>query len=279
MKGFDYLSPQGMYDAINAYGLPSAIIDLDCTAQTETKCFIRTAHGTTEPIVITGVMKQGGSLSPVKSTLTTSMGHHYLNDLMLSDPDALVITSASAQKADPHLPDDRLQLTVAMTEATDDSYIFACTLKSLRTNSMAYVLEPSQNTLDMLGNCVEFDSITNVTGVSPLTITTCKVTLMTNELDFLRAKVDDQACYKELKAFIDDFTFPKFLCCPPITLLRKIGCLSPSTDILTLPVDLHGLDFPSIARINDGIAVDGLHCDLNHLIPSYRTMARITLAD
>jgi hypothetical protein len=101
MKGFDYLAPQGMYNVITSYGLPSSIIDLDCTAQTNTKCFIRTAHGITEPITITGVTKQGGSLSPMKSTLTTSLGHHYLNDLMSTDPDALVITSGAESGPSP----------------------------------------------------------------------------------------------------------------------------------------------------------------------------------
>jgi len=33
MKGFDYLAPQGFYDAIQAYGLPLAITDLDRAAQ------------------------------------------------------------------------------------------------------------------------------------------------------------------------------------------------------------------------------------------------------
>ncbi|KAJ7708993.1 hypothetical protein B0H17DRAFT_916723 [Mycena rosella] len=277
MKGFDYLSPQGMYDAVNAYGLPSAIIDLDRAAQTDTRCFIQTAHGLTEPITISGVTKQGGSLSPVKSTLTTSLGHHYLNDLISTDPDALVITSGSAQKADPHLPDDLMQTTIVMTEATDDSYIFARTLASLRRSTLAM------------------------------------------ERFHKPAKLNDpQARYKELKHFIDDFTLPRFLRRAPITLLRKIvkqniiskarTLLSlqpikrvdaedlnkrikgkihlelrmpfmPNSDILTLPVDLHGLDFPSIAHINDAIAIDGLHRDLNHPIPSYQILARITLAD
>jgi hypothetical protein len=53
----------------------------------------------------------------------------------------------------------------------------------------------------------------------------------------------------------------------------------PNTDILTLPVDLHGQDFPSLARINAGIATEGLWCDLNHHVPAYRNMARLTLAD
>ncbi|KAJ7455832.1 hypothetical protein FB451DRAFT_1011503, partial [Mycena latifolia] len=162
-------------------------------------------------------------------------------------------------------------------------------------------------------------SITNVMGVNPLTVTVHKVKLIINELDFLRAKVDNpHARYEELRAIINDFTFPRFLRCTPITLLRKIvkqniiskccALLSlqpikranvedlnrhvkakihmelgmpflPNPDILTLPVDLHGLDFPSIARINNSIAVDGLHRDLNHPIASYRNLARITLAD
>ena len=54
---------------------------------------------------------------------------------------------------------------------------------------------------------------------------------------------------------------------------------NPNTDILTLPVDLHGLDYPSVARINAGIATEGLWRDLNHHVPAYRKMARLTLAD
>ncbi|KAJ7015871.1 hypothetical protein C8F04DRAFT_876197, partial [Mycena alexandri] len=137
MKGFDHLLPQGFYDAISAYGLPTAIADLDRAAQSDTRCFIRTAHGTAEPITISGVTKQGGSLSPVKSTLTTSLGHHYLNDLLANDPDALIITSSKAQKADPHLPDDNLRTLVGMVEATDDSHLFSRSLPSLRRNVLA----------------------------------------------------------------------------------------------------------------------------------------------
>jgi hypothetical protein len=55
MKGFDYLAPEGFYDAVTAYGLPETIIDIDKAAQTNTKVFIRTAHGLTEPIIVSGV--------------------------------------------------------------------------------------------------------------------------------------------------------------------------------------------------------------------------------
>jgi hypothetical protein len=82
--------------------------------------------------LVTGVTKQGGSLSSVKSTLTTSLGHHYLNDLMSTDPDTIVITSGHTQKADPHLLNDALQTTIVMAEAMDDSCIFVCSLSLLR---------------------------------------------------------------------------------------------------------------------------------------------------
>ncbi|KAJ7895330.1 hypothetical protein B0H13DRAFT_1624443, partial [Mycena leptocephala] len=35
MKGFDYLAPEGMYDAVRAYGLPQQIIDIDKQSQTD----------------------------------------------------------------------------------------------------------------------------------------------------------------------------------------------------------------------------------------------------
>ncbi|KAJ7208930.1 hypothetical protein GGX14DRAFT_365159 [Mycena pura] len=275
MKGFDYLAPEGFYDAVRAYGLPQSIIDLDRAAQVDTKCRIRTYYGPTAPIVVSGVTKQGGPASPLKAIYTTSLGHRYLDDIAAQDVDSLVITTSNALKADPHRRDDTLQVMVSMAEATDDSFLFA---KSLRT-----------------------------------------FPIIRTGLDFLNAKVDDPgARFAELKDIIDAFNFPRLTGRLPITLLRKIvaqnivsrcrallslqpikqadaealdvristkihGILgmpfSPSSKILTLPVSLHGLGFPSMARINAGIAVDGLVRDLNHHIAAYRTMARITLAE
>lgn len=131
MKGFDYLSPDGFYDAVRAYGLPEAIIDLDRAAQKDTRCFIRTAYGIADPITVSGVNKQGGPASPLKSTFTTSLGSYYLQDLMKKDDDALTITSSSMERDDPHRKDAEVKLLVTMIEATDDSYIFSKTLESL----------------------------------------------------------------------------------------------------------------------------------------------------
>ena len=334
MKGFDYLAPEGFYDAVAAYGLPQAIIDIDKAAQTNTKVFIRTAHGLTEPICVSGVAKQGGPISPLKSTLTTSLGHRYLDDVANQTSGALTITSSSHECLDPHLPDDNLSLPIRMIEATDDSILFASSIPALQsfclleerfqfaygwltnwTKTTAYVLSPSGTVPETLS----FPSITTETGVSPLTISHREVPLISDELEFLRVKVDNHSHrYHELRDLIEGFTFPKFVGPTPITLIRKIAMQSiasrsralltfqPITDsdafkldklvaskvhamsgfpwafnteIATLPVSLHGFDFPSIRRINASIAVDGLSRDLNHHILAYRTMALITLAD
>ena len=162
-------------------------------------------------------------------------------------------------------------------------------------------------------------SITVEPGVSPLTITNHNVPLIPNELEFLRVKIDNPSHrFCELHDFIDAFTFPKFVGPTLITLIRKIVMQSVASrahalltfqpitdsdtlkldrcvaakvhatsgfpwhfnmDIATLPVSLHGFNFPSIRRINASIAIDGLARDLNHHIPAYRNMALITLAD
>jgi len=44
----------------------------------------------------------------------------------------------------------------------------------------------------------------------------------------------------------------------------------PNTDILTLPVMLHGLGFPSITRFNRGMCLEGTLRDLNHRLPADR---------
>jgi hypothetical protein len=52
-----------------------------------------------------------------------------------------------------------------------------------------------------------------------------------------------------------------------------------NSTLLSLPLQLHGFDFPSVARLNDCAAVAGLLRDLNHHLPLFSDMAPITLAD
>jgi hypothetical protein len=334
MKGFDYLAPSGFYDALKAYGFPDAIRDLDKAAQTQTKAFIRTAYGVTGPIVIDGLTKQGGPLSPIKSTLTTSLGHRYLDDLASTDRGALVMTSKANKANDFHTPDDRLRARITMVEATDDSYLFAISLTTLQrlcleaerfqyaygwmtqwTKTKAYVIYPNGDS----PSTVTMPSITVAEGIHPWTISQHEIPLKAGELEFLRAKVDDPGWrYQGLKEFVESYKFPRLTMRTPITLLRKIiaQCITArcralisiqpiknsdallldkqiagkvhmalgfpyrgNTEILTLPVEHHGMDFPSITQINMGLVVEGIARDLNHHILAYRQVALITLAD
>jgi Reverse transcriptase (RNA-dependent DNA polymerase) len=334
MKGFDYLAPSGFYDALKAYGFPEAICDLDRAAQTQTKAYIRTAYGITGPIIVNGLTKQGGPLSPIKSTFTTSLGHRYLDDLASSDSGALVMSTKALKTNNVHTPDDRIQARVTMVEATDDSYLFALTLTTLRklcleaerfqyaygwltqwSKTKAFVICPDGTQPPT----ILMPSITVAEGVHPWTVSNHDVPLKPGELEFLRAKVDDPGWrYQGLKDFIETYKFPKLTTRIPITLLRKITAqciiarcrallsIQPiknsdahsldkqiarkihlalgfpyqgNTDILNLPIEKHGMDFPSIARINMGLVTEGLARDLNHHIPAYRQVAHITLAD
>jgi len=91
MKGFNYLLPSGFYDVMKAYGFPDSIRKLDKAAQTQTKAFVHMAFGVMGPIIVDELTKQGGPLSPIKSTLTTSLGHHYLDNLAKNDPGTLFL--------------------------------------------------------------------------------------------------------------------------------------------------------------------------------------------
>ena len=238
MKGFDYLAPEGFYDAISTYGLPDAIIDIDKATQTNTKVFIWTAHRLTEPIIVSSVAKQRGPISPLKSMLTTSMGHHYLDDVANNTSGALMITTSTHDRLDPHLSDDNISLPVWMTEATDDSIIFTSYIPALQTfclveerfqfpyrwftnwlKTTAYVLSPVGNQ----PKTISMPSITVEPGVSPLSITNHDVPLILNELEFLHVKIDNPLHHLcELHDFVEAFTFPKFIGPIPITLIRKI---------------------------------------------------------
>ena len=265
------------------------------------------------------------------------MGHYYLQDCLNTDKDTLIITTSSNERGDPHLKIADKKLQVAMVEATDDTYIFSKSIQSLMENTLkmerfqyayrwqtqwtksyAYILTPEAN--NDFPETLTFQSV-SIGGreVDPLTITEHPITLIKNDLVFLRTKVDNPtARFNELKDFIENFRFPNIIGRLPITLIRKIMAqniisrcrallslqpvtlkeaeqldslimrkahdalgfpFQPTTNIATLPVAQHGFGFPSIVRINAGLAIEGLSRDLNHHIPAYRTMALITKMD
>jgi hypothetical protein len=180
------------------------------------------------------VTKQGGPLSPLKSTMTTSLGHRYLDDLARNSLDTLIIRS----KHEAHSHPDLSQLSVTMVEATDDLYIFALTLQTLQSfclemerfqfayrwltqwaKTTAYRLGPSDSALET----VSMPSITLQEGIHPHTVSWHDVPLRIGELEFLRCKVDDPVWrFEGARSIIENFKFLKFIVRGPITLLHKI---------------------------------------------------------
>jgi hypothetical protein len=207
MKGFDYLAPQGFYDAIKAYGLPEQISKLDMAAQERTPVWVRTAYGLAGPIIIDAVTKQGGPASSLKSILTTSLGHRYLDDVARMDPGALVLqTSTMKGGKEPHTMDHRLTVRVTMAEATDDSIIFATNIKSLQNFTMkmerfqyAYGWLTSWKKTVAYGLCVPEGAKPDTIKMPSITVkdgkyaegekTWHEVPIKYGELQFLRAKM------------------------------------------------------------------------------------------
>ncbi|KZV99524.1 hypothetical protein EXIGLDRAFT_640506 [Exidia glandulosa HHB12029] len=238
MKGFDYLAPEGFYDAVRAYGLPESIIKLDQSAQARNRCFIRTAYGFTDPIVVDGVTKQGASLSPTKSAFTTSLGHRYIDDLCIQRPGVLTLQTKMAESGDHHTPADRLALTVTMVEATDDSYIFATKLDTL--DFICLTLERFQYVYGWLTQWAKsrgyiigavpanppatfrLGSVTTDAGVDPMTVSKRDVAVVTDGLYFMNTKINDSAARAELvRSIIDNFSLPSFSVRAPLTVIRR----------------------------------------------------------
>ncbi|KAF5385006.1 hypothetical protein D9615_001212 [Tricholomella constricta] len=123
-KGFDMLEPQGFYDAIAVYHLPAAITDLDASAQQQVPYRVKTAYGLTDTFIVDGVTKQGGSMSPLKCTLTTSLLSHWLTDASHNNVNPLILTSHQSCIDRPHVPSDQISAPLSIVEAMDDSIIF-----------------------------------------------------------------------------------------------------------------------------------------------------------
>ncbi|KAF8149798.1 hypothetical protein B0H34DRAFT_678763 [Crassisporium funariophilum] len=184
------------------------------------------------------------------------------------------------------------------------------------------------NSPDATPRSLRLPSITNVPGVDPWTVFYHDIPTSSNEFNFLRTQVDDPTARAvELKSVIDSFTFPSFSRRTPFSLVRKIvsqnliskcrallslqpisgtnaisldrmiaKCVQnmtglpfcPDHTILTLPLKLGGFDFPSLHRINAGIAIDGLaltdqshlangDCAISHALSLFKSSGNIPL--
>ena len=330
-KGFDMLEPEGFYDAITAYGLPSSIIDLDRSAQDSVPYQVKTAYGLTDSFIVSGVTKQGGSLSPLKCTLTTSLCSRWLMDL--DRQGTLTIQTHQSRIAKPHTPSDDLSLHVSMIEAMDDTLIMRHSLTALKFSARCadrfqatYGWETEWrksalytfNTPTPQGDDALMPSVDYTNPQAAVTFWH-HVPIIQDHITFLRVPINQpHKQFLSLRDIISNFKFPLLSSHLPLTLLRRIISqsvisklrphlalqpISPAnattldkmlatkihthlgfpfrfnTVLLTTPLELRGLGFPSISRLNSSLAVSGLQRDLTHHIPSFRTMAQITLAD
>jgi hypothetical protein len=329
-KGFDMLEPQGFYDALSAYGLPESIIDLDRSSQLQVPYRVKTAYGFTDPFIVNGVTKQGGSLSPLKCTLTTSLCNRWMHDLQGNE---FIIQTHQARLGSPHTPTDSTSLSVSMIEAMDDSLIIKPSLSSLKTSARladrfqatyGWETEWRKSALYIYGTQVPDSAELHMPSVdytdpqSPRT-SWHPIPVVTDHTTFLRVPInqpDKQFAF--LQDVISNFHFPLSAARLPLTVLRRLVsqcviskirphlALQPISDnnaakldsllaskihqylhfpfrfhtiLFSTPLDLRGLGFPSIARLNASLAVSGLHHDLTHHLPSFRKMASITLSD
>ena len=332
-KGFDMLEPQGFYDAILAYGLPQSIIDLDHSAQENVPYRIKTAYGFTDTFIVNGVTKQGGSLSPLKCTLTTSLCNRWIADRCMDFTGSISIMSHSARTSRGHTPSDRFQLSLSVIEAMDDSLIPSSDLPSLKRVAAeadrfqaTYGWETSwpksalyvYNTPPPSSEDARMPSV-NYSDPQSGSLTWHEVPVITSHTTFLRVPVNKPYLqFSALRDLVLNFSFPPSPRRFPLTVLRRIIvqtlisklrphlALQPishqhavnldhliaqkvheylgfpfrfKTLLLSTPLHLRGLGFPSVARINASLSVAGLHRDLNHHLPSFRKMAHISLAD
>ncbi|KAI0072126.1 hypothetical protein K474DRAFT_1605738 [Panus rudis PR-1116 ss-1] len=328
-KGFDRLEPEGFYDAVTAYGLPHELILLDQSAQADVPYRVKTSCGLTDVFTLSGITKQGGPFSPLKSTLTTSMGNHWLQDVSLNHDDCVSIHTSQA-----HVPDDRLVIHPCMVEAMDDSLIIAHSLPTVQRScgmmeqfQLAYgwTTNWSKSLLSVL-NCHDTDvpnsipmPTVDLTRPGDSTLIRKNVAVLRDQCDFLRVRVNDtNAQYRKIRDLILNFSLPHLHTRLPLTALWRIfsQCLASrirpylsfqpvsrqhavlldnllaqrvheyfsfpfrfNSSLLMLPLNSLGFDFPSFSRMNDAAAVSGLLRDLNHHVPIFRDMARITLTD
>ncbi|KAG6880399.1 hypothetical protein C0992_000001, partial [Termitomyces sp. T32_za158] len=239
-KGFDMLEPQGFYDALAAYHLPSSIEELDRSAQSHVPYRVKTAYGFTNPFIVDGVTKQGGSLSPLKCILTTSLLNHWMTDHSQANPGvALTLSSHQANINRPHVSADSVSIPLNFVEAMDNSLMFATAWRGLCSNARladqfqtSYGWETAWSksalylfNIDLSPPNQEYAMVPSVDKDNPASPTTIwnRVRIVRDHITFLRVPVnrpDLQALH--MKELVNSFFLPYSWKPLPITALNRI---------------------------------------------------------
>ncbi|PFH45728.1 hypothetical protein AMATHDRAFT_51507 [Amanita thiersii Skay4041] len=213
-------------------------MNLDISAQLNVPYNMKTAYGYTPTFVITGVTKQGGPLSPLKSTLTTSLGNLWLHNLVFEflDP-PLTVSTLHHKLQDFHTPTDLLLLHPTMVEAMDDSLLFACTF--LHLNQLCFQQESFQASYgwetnweksslyvlnaDPPSTSVQIDTVDPQHPGDPLYRHQALVPIETSHIHFLKTRIGDpKHTFLFLKSLINSFQFPYTQHQLPLTIIRCI---------------------------------------------------------
>ncbi|KAF8964936.1 hypothetical protein BDZ97DRAFT_1659533 [Flammula alnicola] len=236
------LEPQGFYDALEAYGLPSTISDLDRSSQENVPYCVKTAYGFTEPFVVNGVTKQGGSLSPLKCTLTTSLAKHWISDLIRDQAGHITVMSHNARLAQPHTPADHLSQPICMVEAMDDTLLMTSSMPTMLhaarhadrfqatygwetewRKSMFYAYRtPEFPAPTPVNQTVDIPSV-NFENPSSMETLLHPVPVTTQNTVFLRVPINrPDLHFLHLQDLVSNFTFPLLSRPLPVTALRRI---------------------------------------------------------
>src|SRR5579859_2855183 len=130
-KGFDFLSLEAFYNAIDFYGLPKTLTAFDRASQNQVPCRILIAFGLTEPIYINSVNWHGDNRAPIRFTLSTGMGSWYLqeratyHDMNSNPPMSIIIRPQNTVDRKPHTSTDNLSMCITSLEMIDDSILFS----------------------------------------------------------------------------------------------------------------------------------------------------------
>ncbi|KAF5310189.1 hypothetical protein D9619_010594 [Psilocybe cf. subviscida] len=232
-KGFDMLEPVGFYDALLALGLPMSIADLDRSSQEDVPYRVKTAYGFTDPFIVNGVTKQGGSLSPLKCTLTISLGTRWISDVLSASGNTLVMGPSML-----HHPSTTC-MPLPTVGAMDDSIMTTTSLDPLVTSARladrfqatyGWETEWKKSALYVYNMPLPYDlsalQMPSVDYANPQSDVTSwhDVPILTDFTTFLRVPINrPDKQYLHIRDIIQDFNFPPL---PrrrsPITLLRRI---------------------------------------------------------
>ena len=238
-KGFDHLHPSGPSDALLAYGFPQSVVDLISAGHHQVPFRVRTAYGDSEQFLISGLTRQGEPMGPIKSTLTTSLGNRWLNDLMVND-DRVVIQTQTSRDGSWNSPADSLRVRLTEVEMMDDSLLFSLTLPGVAKlcswgerfqfpynwqtsweKSSVHVLGLHSNEPDP-PPFILLPTIPRLDPLSPLD-TLISVPFSRSNLTFLRTPISDPSQqFENISDIISSFVIPTYPVRLQLPALRKL---------------------------------------------------------